>query len=306
MKINQRLLVFIPKIPASLDTDTEQSIDYIKQYLISTFLKNKIGVVNDVILTLIDKRDKTKNYYSCILIFKKWFESEYVEEFQQSMRKRTAKLFLNKEEFFYIYPQYHLKTDTLHTITSNSTNPKVNTINSNVSTTLNNNSTQTPNPSPLVPFNFNDLVNVLVAQKNLLLAVQQDVMYYFKTLESNIETLRAQVDYNISSLRQEQSAFMNSIYNSNQPIVFTDNPLNNNYTYYGNFYENTPNNNYWYYPQSDIYNRKYTIDLDEQSSWDDSKPIESIQRKRDRNRNRNKQNQNNNNDMIDQLRSNHL
>jgi hypothetical protein len=283
MQINQKLLVFIPKIPAYVDTDTEQTTDYIKKYLIDTFKKEKIGIVNDVKLTLIDKRDKSKNYYSCLLIFKKWFETEYVDQYQKSMQNRNLKFYFKKDEFFYIYPQYHVKPDLLE---NNIINNKYSS--NQIKNELNSNSNK---------HKYDDIMNTLVSQKNLLLAFQQDMMYNFQTIQSNIENLKCHVDYNISLLRQDQYAILNGTYNQ-------QNYDNNNYSYYGNIYSPTPIYNCDNIPVTDIYNRKFTVNLDEEPSWDDSQPIESIQRKSHR-RNR-KKNKNTEQDILDQLRSNKL
>lgn len=274
MKIDQKLLIFIPKISAFLDKGIEQTPVNIKNYLTQLFLDMKIGNVNDIQLSLIDKRDKTQKFYSAIITFKNWFESEYVSNFQKQMKARTAKIYLkDDEDFFYIYPQ---KKKINSNLISNA--KEINRSTNNEITSEQNN----------IPITINDLTSFLVSQKNLLLAVQQDFMFYFQTIERNIENLRCQIDYNLSLIRQEQQSYFTGNYLPT--TIYPNNAINNNY------YTNTtyPSS----IPQTDIYNRNYMINIDDSASWDDSKPIESIQRKK-----YNKSKPKSKDNYIDKLRS---
>lgn len=303
MKINQNLYAVIPKIPANIVKDGDKSEDILKRYLIELFVEKDIGIIDKIHLSLIDKRDKSEKFYICIILFRRWFESEFVEEFQKNMNNRTAKIFYNNNEnFFYVYPQKKLKDNSIFQDKKNvnimkekekekkQEEVKPKEIQNNTS----NLQSQSQSQINLVQFTFNDLVSALLIQKNMIQSLQQDLVFYFTTLQNNIEIFRSQNDYNISNLRQEQLQLFNNLIYPNQ--VYN----NNNFQYH---YDYDYNNNYG--NMTDIYNRNYLINSYEQPILDTYQPIESMQRKRNRRRHKNifQENNKEQNDYIENLRS---
>ena len=103
MKVDQDLCIYIPKIPDSIINNKKGDLYAIETYLIHVF--DIYGNVDKVRFSLINKRDKSKKFYSVIISFKEWFENKYTVKLQDDIKNRTLKInYKEKEE--------HLKDST--------------------------------------------------------------------------------------------------------------------------------------------------------------------------------------------------
>jgi len=210
MEIDQQLSIYIPKIPASIVKKGEENTYYIELYLKDKF--SQYGIVNKIIFSLIDKKDKSKKFYSVILFFEKWFENSNVEIFQKSVIKRNEKIFYETNKFFYVYPQKKFKEEDFF-------------IESKV---LDNNLfkdsfTQTDNNNNLLKEQLSS-IRTLHNKMNIL---QQDMNHYFNTIQNNMNFLSYNIENNIYTLRKEQNFYYNILSNY-FPIYNGSVNLNNN------------------------------------------------------------------------------
>ena len=219
MKVDQDLSIYIPKISASIINNRESDLSSIEEYLKKIFAD--YGIIDKVRFSLINKRDKSKKFYSVIISFKSWFENENIVKLQHDIKNRLLKIIYNNNNFFYVYPQKKFKKETFidnqtveQTLNNDNDNNNDNKLTDDINSFQNYQDTLLK-----LEQNSKSIKNL----QNKVTIIHQDMLHYFNILQNNMNNLLYQINNNINLLRQEQNTlFNNYLYNQSYNSRFSD------------------------------------------------------------------------------------